>query len=697
MTDVIELQKGPRESSRLRRLPAMAMALMLTTMALAVPTARAAIGYEPDGSTPTISLAGELPHGVAIDQTNQRIYVAMLSTSLSSVASGQIDQLESTGVPTSSSPFTFGAEAFPTGVAVNPTNHGIYAAQFIASTPFGEKGASKILQFSSGGTLGTQFATNNSPGSAPQIATDSTGNVYFPSAAAHAVQVFNSAGALQSTISCDDCPSGEFGSPTSVAIDSAGNLYVVDTQTDRVVKFTHSGASYSFASELQSGRGAAAVGVDPSDNSVFVGDFSAGDYHIVAYTSAGVQFDDFASGMFSPPKEGIPAIAAAGQIAVNTTTHKLYVSEASGSELLVFDQVTINPPTASSTPASSVGQVSATLNASVNPNFHALTGCHFEYVNATNYEATGYVNAVDAPCSSLPGGSQSKPVNATAAGLSPSTTYHYRVVAANNAGSTDGSDATFTTLPLTPSTVTTEAASGVTQAVATLAGKVNPHGGAVSNCHFEYGVGLSYSTSVSCATAVGVVTTDVAQKKSITGLSSNTTYHYRLVVTSNAGLVEGNDREFTTPPPVPAVTTEAASGIAQTTATVAGTINPNGSASSCLFEYGTTAAYGKTLPCATDPGAGTGAIAEHLDLSGLIAATTYHYRLVGANAGGTINGADLSFRTQSPPPFVQPQPVVPLVPTPPKQLKCKKGFRKKKVRGKVRCVKVKRHRKHGRR
>src|SRR6185295_17974910 len=54
-----------------------AVALLLTTMASATP-ARAALGYEPDASTPSISLAGELPHGVAIDQANQRIYVTML-------------------------------------------------------------------------------------------------------------------------------------------------------------------------------------------------------------------------------------------------------------------------------------------------------------------------------------------------------------------------------------------------------------------------------------------------------------------------------------------------------------------------------------------------------------------------------------------------------------------------------------------
>lgn len=600
MTDRIGLPGTLGGMRRRLRLPVIALATALTTMGLAAPAAQAALGYEPDGTTPSISLAGELPHGVAVDQANQRIYVAMASTAFLSGAPGQIDQLESTGLPTAASPFVLGAEAFPTGVAVNPLTQGIYAAQFIGSTPSGEKGASKILQFSSSGTAGTQFATSNAAGKAPQIATDSSGNVYFPSGLEKTVQVYNSAGVLQSTISCGGCP-GAFKNPASVAIDSAGNVYVVDIEADRVVKFTHSGGTYSFASVLQSGRGAVAVGVDPSDNSVFVGDLSGGEYHVVAYDSAGAQFDDFGAGLIPSPTQGP---AAAGQIAVDATSHRLYVSEPNTSKLLVFDRVTIQPPTVSTSPASSVGQLSAKLNATVNARFHATTDCHFEYTTAADFGVNGYANATDAACPSLPNGSKSTVVNVTIAGLSPSTTYHYRAEATNNAGLTEGNDTTFTTLPITPSTVTTEAASGVAQTVATLIGKANPHGGSVSNCHFEYGIGLSYSTSVPCPTAIGVVTTDVAEQQAVAGLSANTTYHYRLVVTSNAGPVNGNDSEFTTSP-VP------------------------------------------TPPTQTP--------------------------------------------VQLPPVAL---PVLPPV-TQPKPLKCKKGFQKKKIHGKAKCVKVKRHRKSG--
>jgi hypothetical protein len=648
---------------------------------------------------PTISLQGEQPNGVAIDQASQQIYVAIALRSLSSQELGQIDQLDSSGSATAASPFSF--SSLFSGVAVNPLTHAVYGAEFIAQTQYGNFGVSRVDQFSSTGTLGIQFETGNPPGIAPKIAIDSGGDLYYPNATNDTVQVFGSTGALQDTISCGGCPGGGFSNPTGVAIDSNDNLYVVDLGSDRVLKFTHAGGPYVFASVIQSGQQAAAVAVDPSDNSVFVGDYAGGPYyHVVAYDSSGAQFDDFGADLFMGSLVGR---AAAGQIAVNATTHKLYVSDPSANVLRVFDRVTINSPTAVTKPASSVGQVNAEANAIVNARFHAAIDCHFEYTDDVDFQANNYANAVDAPCSSLPDGSEDTPISASLNGLSPGTTYHFRVSAANNAGTAVGSSLTFTTLPLMPATATIGSPSGVTQTTATLAGKVNPHGGAVTNCHFEYGPGISYATSTPCKTTIGPVTTDVAQSLNVTGLSPKTVYHYRLSVTSNAGTVVSDGQELTTLPPAPTISTGSALGITQTAATLAATINPSGAVSSCQFEYGPTISYGSTGACATDPGGGEAAIEEHLELTGLTPGATYHYRLVGTNAGGTTKGLDVSFTTQStPPPVVPPEPPQAIAPivigivTPPatKPLKCKKGFQKKKVRGKLKCVKKKKHRRH---
>jgi hypothetical protein len=90
----------------------------------------------------------------------------------------------------------------------------------------------------------------------------------------------------------------------------------------------------------------------------------------------------------------------------------------------------------------------------------------------------------------------------------------------------------------------------------------------------------------------------------------------------------------------PAVTTAAATSVTETSATLNGTVDPNGSPTTYHFEYGTTAAYGSQSP---DAHASAGAV--WADLTGLSAATTYHYRLVASNAAGTSVGSDQTFTT----------------------------------------------------
>lgn len=98
----------------------------------------------------------------------------------------------------------------------------------------------------------------------------------------------------------------------------------------------------------------------------------------------------------------------------------------------------------------------------------------------------------------------------------------------------------------------------------------------------------------------------------------------------------------------PTVSTGGASGITETAATLSGTVNANGAATACTFEYGTTTSYGASVPCAAAPGSGTNAVAASAALSGLTAATTYHYRIDASNSGGPSTGSDATFTTAVP-------------------------------------------------
>jgi hypothetical protein len=104
------------------------------------------------------------------------------------------------------------------------------------------------------------------------------------------------------------------------------------------------------------------------------------------------------------------------------------------------------------------------------------------------------------------------------------------------------------------------------------------------------------------------------------------------------------------PPPSrpPAVSTGSTSAVSKTSATLAGTINPEGQPTSWHFDYGTTTTYGAGSPQGSLPAVTTDQ-AVSTTLSGLRSGTTYHYRLVATNAAGTSYGLDRTFKTAGKP------------------------------------------------
>jgi hypothetical protein len=98
--------------------------------------------------------------------------------------------------------------------------------------------------------------------------------------------------------------------------------------------------------------------------------------------------------------------------------------------------------------------------------------------------------------------------------------------------------------PPKPPLVYTGLVPEVSESTATLRGGVNPRGMETSS-YFQYGTGASYGAQTP-AVAAGAGTQEIKVSQAVGGLSPNTTYHYRLVASSSAGVAIGQDRVFTT-------------------------------------------------------------------------------------------------------------------------------------------------------
>jgi PKD domain len=96
-------------------------------------------------------------------------------------------------------------------------------------------------------------------------------------------------------------------------------------------------------------------------------------------------------------------------------------------------------PTVNGELVSSLGSSTATLSASVDPNGSLVSECWFEYGTSLKYGHS-------VPCAPSPGAGEAPVgVSASLGGLSEIKTYHFRVVARNEEGKTEGIDNLFTT------------------------------------------------------------------------------------------------------------------------------------------------------------------------------------------------------------------------------------------------------------
>lgn len=201
-----------------------------------------------------------------------------------------------------------------------------------------------------------------------------------------------------------------------------------------------------------------------------------------------------------------------------------------------------------------------------------------------------------------------------------------------------------------PPTAQSAAPEEVAQHSATLVASVNPEGIELEKCQFEYGeVGAAspFANSAPCAKPVGSGTFAVKVRARPTTLRAGREYEYRIAIAFHGLNARGGTETFRTQSALPpSVETEAATDVTQTTATLRGEVNPEGEeVEECEFEYGTTSAYGSSVPCSTTPGAVQSSVAVSAALSDLSPDATYYYRLVAQTAVATSHGENEELQT----------------------------------------------------
>jgi hypothetical protein len=295
---------------------------------------------------------------------------------------------------------------------------------------------------------------------------------------------------------------------------------------------------------------------------------------------------------------------------------------------------TSGAPVVTTNPASLIASFSSKLNGSLNPE-GLTTSVHFQYGTTTSY---GHSTPMFPEY-----GNTLRNYSASISSLSASTTYHFRIVATNSAGTSYGSDRTFTTLSATgPPVVTTNRESLIASFSTSLNGSLDPHG-FPTTVYFEYGTTTSYGLTTAPQSHTGNTYLNISAN--VSSLTANTTYHFRIVASNTPGTSFGSDRTFTTlsatGPPVATTNPANAGGV---DATLNGSLDPHGLTTDVFFQWGTTTSYGNVTPLQSQTGNTFRNISANI--SGLTNETTYHFRIFSENSAGLTLGGDRTFTTR---------------------------------------------------
>jgi hypothetical protein len=532
-----------------------AVALMLgALLALGATPASAAtqypfLGQLPPLSSNTLGLAVDGQNGNALvgDSAGNQDVIRIFAPS-----GALLTTIDGSGTPAGS----FGGNGFFQFIAADDASGGFYATDRHTSPEVIDRfdaSGTYVCQISGvGSATGSASECDSADPATPSgdlgdlggIAVDqASGNLYAYDSTNRVVDVFDPSGKYLRQIDGSATPAGSFGAVVhSLAVDDhtghllvadsgLGVVYVLDAATGAyITSWDGSAAANPPGTPAGSFGGSPSVAADNSTGDVYVGNpqFAVVD-----------QLDS--SGNYLGQITGIPGgssftLGDGVAVAVDQPGHRLYVLRQSTQLVDIFADQPVIVPDVTTGAASPVATTTATVNGHLDPaGGPDVSDCHFEWGTDTSYGHS-------TPCAEGNSFNSPSDVHADLTGLAPDTTYHFRLSAANANGTNIGADQTFTTLPVP--VLHAVAAANLTPTDADLTAQINPRG-LDTTYHFEYGTDTSYGSSVPIPdAAIGSGTTDVAVSQHITGLTANTTYHFRLLATNANGTTTSADHTF---------------------------------------------------------------------------------------------------------------------------------------------------------
>jgi len=369
------------------------------------------------------------PSGVAVDEDRGYVFVADSGANaieIFDLAGGSPTGLTSTKLEG----FAFNGE--PTAVAVDNSESSAAGTVYVADVQ-----TSTVKLFVYNGTTEEYEGAGEllaSPGFSEPVgvAVDTRGNVYVADYGSTSIVVFDPTGAELGRIETGPY----FGPPSSVAVDAAGDVFVEAFEVNAVYKFAANGAGEvepgTTPTQLTIDSGeVSGVAVDPVANVVYV---ARGDRITEFDATTLAEFGEFGAGQLSSTE----------RLAVNASTGGVYVADPAAGEVDIFAPPPAKAPEVATLPVGPITSTTAVIGGTVDPNLAATT-YFFQYATSPDFS-----DAVSVPVGQDGvAGSGNSPVHVSrlVGGLSPSTTYFFRLVAQNaEGGPVYGSARGFTTL-----------------------------------------------------------------------------------------------------------------------------------------------------------------------------------------------------------------------------------------------------------